>query len=510
MTLTHRVLHPHPLESLADYVKARGGEGLEVARTMTPDEIIAVLSASGLRGRGGAGFPTGRKWQTVRDNCSEITRTSVVVNAAEGEPGTLKDRTIMRNNPYQVIEGALIGARAVGADQIIVGTKRRFVVEVERMRDAIAEIRAAGWTDGIRVEMFQGPEEYLYGEETALLETIDGRYPFPRTSPPWRRGVHEVVMSQADLGTQSSSAAHVEMAAPDHESAAPPALVENLETLANVGRIIARGAEWFRTEGTEQSPGTIVCTITGSTRNAGVGEVMMGTTLRDAIELIGGGARPGRRIAAVLPGVSNPLIPADRLDTPLTYEDMAAAGSGLGSAGYIVYDDDDDLVAVTAGVSRFLAVESCGQCSPCKLSGLHIAETLAALSRSTATAHDLDVMRERLAGVTEGARCSLATQQQVIVDSLLERFRPMSRRTLTGRHPRPIPSRLPSCTTSPTASPRSTRAMRPSSPIGRSTRLRRARRRPSGWSSTATRSRSRSSKRRLGSRCTRTGSVVGR
>jgi NADH-quinone oxidoreductase subunit F len=422
MPLTHRVLHPHPLESLDEYVKARGGEGLEAARNMTPDEIINLVSASGLRGRGGAGFPTGRKWRTVRDNCSNITHTSVVINAAEGEPGTLKDRTIMRNNPYQVIEGALIGARAVAADQIIVGTKRRFVPEVERMQAAIEEIETAGWTDGVRIEIFQGPEEYLYGEETALLETIDGRYPFPRTSPPWRRGVHEIVMSPADLGTQTSSAAHVEMAAPDHESAAPPALVENLETLANIGRIVARGPEWFRTEGTEQSPGTIVCTITGSTRTAGVGEVMMGTQLREAIELIGGGARPGRRIVAVLPGVSNALIPADRFDTPLTYEDMAAAGSGLGSAGYIVFDDSDDLVAVAAGVSRFLAVESCGQCSPCKLSGLHISETLAALSRSSATEHDLDVMRDRLVGVIEGARCSLATQQQVVVSSLLDRF----------------------------------------------------------------------------------------
>jgi NADH-quinone oxidoreductase subunit F len=422
MALTHRVLHPHPIESLDDYVKARGGEGLPAARALDGDEIIAEISASGLRGRGGAGFPTGRKWRTVLDNRAAVERTSVVVNAAEGEPGTLKDRTIMRNNPYQVIEGALIAARAVDADEIIVGTKKRFGREIERVQQAIAEIERAGWNDGVEIEIFEGPEEYLYGEETALLETIDGRYPLPRTSPPYRRGVREVVLSASDLDSDSGLAAQYAMAAPGEESPAPPALVENLETLANVGRILARGAAWFRTEGTEQSPGTLVCTITGSTRHAGVGEVMTGTTLRDAIDAIGGGPRVGHHIVAVLAGVSNGFITADRLDTPLTYEDMAAAGAGLGSGGYLVYDDADDLVAVAAGVSRFLAVESCGQCSACKLSGLHISGALAALSRSAASEHDVDEMRERLAGVTEGARCFLATQQQVVVGSLLDKF----------------------------------------------------------------------------------------
>jgi NADH:ubiquinone oxidoreductase subunit F (NADH-binding) len=422
MPLTHRVLHPHPIESLNDYCKARGGTGWESAREMSVDEIIAAVAASGLRGRGGAGFPTGVKWETVRDYCSTFERASVVVNAAEGEPGTLKDRTIIRNNPYQVIEGALIGARAVGADQIIVGTKKAFGPEIERLRHAIDEMKQAGWIDGLSIDVFGGPEEYLYGDETALLETIDGRYPFPRTTPPYRRGAREVVETPADLGTESSSPAHVEMAARDASSPAPPTLVENAETLANIGRIIARGPDWFRTEGTTESPGTIVCTITGSTRHAGVAELMMGTPLREAIELIGGGARDGRRIVAVLPGVSNALLPADKLDTPLTYEDMAAAGSGLGSAGYIVFDDTDDLVAAVAGVSRFLAVESCGQCSPCKLSGLEIANALASLSRSAASSNDLDEMRRRVAEVTDSARCSLATQQQVIVASLLDHF----------------------------------------------------------------------------------------
>jgi NADH-quinone oxidoreductase subunit F len=422
MTLVHRVLYPTPIRSIGEYLEARGGRGLEAARRLSDEEIVIELEASGLRGRGGAGFPTGRKWRTVRDYCSTFERTSVVVNAAEGEPGTFKDRTIILNDPYQVLEGALIAAQTVGADQLIVATKHSFAPEVERLRAAIDEIKGAGWLDGIEVSIFEGPNEYLYGEETALLETIDGRYPLPRIAPPYRRGVREVVESTADLHTQSGLSAHVEMAGPGADNEAPPALVDNVETLANVARILARGAEWFRTEGTDQSPGTMVCTVTGSTVRSGVGEVIMGTPLREVIELIGGGARPGRRIRAVLPGVSSAFISGDALDTPVSYEALAAIGSGLGSAGFTVFDDSDDLVAATAGASRFLAVESCGQCTPCKLDGLRIAELLAVATRGDATAHDLDELRHRIDTVADGARCSLATQQQVLTASLLDHF----------------------------------------------------------------------------------------
>jgi NADH-quinone oxidoreductase subunit F len=422
MTLVHRVLHPTSIGSLDEYVAARGGRGLEAARGLGADEIISEVDASGLRGRGGAGFPTGRKWRTVRDNAAQVERTSVVVNAAEGEPGTFKDRTILRNNPYRVLEGALIAAHAVDADQIVVATKEAFTVEVDRLRAAIADIERAGWCEGIDIEVSLGPHEYLYGEETALLETIDGRYPFPRIAPPYRRGVREVVESPADVNSGSGLSAHVEMAGPSHETDAPPALVDNVETLANVAQILARGAAWFRTVGTAESPGTIVCTVIGATRRHGVGEVAMGTPLREVIDEIGGGARPGRQIRAVLPGVSSAFIPASALDTPASYEALAAIGSGLGSGGFMVFDDTDDLVAVAAGVARFLAVESCGQCSPCKLDGLRISELLDDVRRSEAGADELDELRKRIATVVDGARCSLATQQQSVVASLLDRF----------------------------------------------------------------------------------------
>ncbi len=423
MTTVHRVLHPDPINTLDDYVAARGGQGLEAARQVEPGVLIAELEASGLRGRGGAGFPTGTKWRTVRENHSPAVATTVVVNAAEGEPGTFKDRTILRNNPYQVLEGALIAARAVGASHIIFGMKRTFAIEVERVNNAIKEAHEAGWIDrGVEVSVFEGPSEYLYGEETALLEAIDGRYPLPRIAPPFRRGVTEVVQTEADAASESGLAAPVSMAGPSDGAVAPPTLVDNVETLANVPRIIARGADWFRTQGTEKSPGTIVCTVTGSVKAPGVGEVPMGTPLRQVIDEVGGGPRAGRRIRAVLSGVANGLVTEDQLDTPVSYEAMQEIGSGLGSAGFMVFDDHDDITAAVAGVSRFLAIESCGQCTPCKQDGLTLADALARVCRGEADGTDLEVIAQRGATVGDNARCYLALQHQAVVSSLVERF----------------------------------------------------------------------------------------
>ena len=415
MTIVHRVLPLEPVADLADHLRRRGAAGWEAARAVEPEVLIAEVLASGLRGRGGGGFPTGVKWRTVRDNRSTVESSSVVVNGAEGEPGTFKDRTIMRLNPFAVVEGALIAARAVGADQVIFGLKASFGPELVRVRQAIEEVQRAGWAEGVDLTVFEGPDEYLYGEETAMLETIDGRHPLPRVAPPYRQGVSEV-------DSDSGLPAGVGMAGPGTGTSAPPTLVNNVETLANVPDIIARGAAWFRQEGTEDSPGTIVCTVTGSTKRHGVGEVSMGTPLREVIDVIGGGLRSGGQVKAVLSGVANALVPAALLDTPLTYEAMNAIGSGLGSAGFIVFDDADDLTAVVAGVSRFLAVESCGQCTPCKQDGLALSGLLAQLSRSEAGADELEQVRSRALTVTDEARCYLATQQQLVVASLLDLF----------------------------------------------------------------------------------------
>ncbi|HVL92926.1 MAG TPA: NADH-ubiquinone oxidoreductase-F iron-sulfur binding region domain-containing protein [Acidimicrobiales bacterium] len=401
MTLVHRVLYPRPIISLEDHVARGGGKGLALAGRMDPVAIIDKVLASGLRGRGGAGFPTGRKWQTVRENRSDLVPATVIVNAAEGEPGTFKDRTILRRNPYLVLEGSLVAARAVGADLVIFAMKQSFEGEIDRMREAIDQAEAAGWGEGVRMTIFEGPDEYLYGEESALLETIDGRWPFPRVVPTFRRGI--------GMATRA-------------DDAPAPALVNNTETIANVARIIARGPAWFRTVGTEQSPGTIVCTITGYTKRHGVGEVRMGTPLREVIDAVGGGARRGRRITAVMSGVANALIPASQLDAPVSYEGLAAAGSGLGSAAFIVLDDSVDMAAVAAGVARFLAVESCGQCSPCKLDGLVLAQRFQTLCESQAVENDARVIRKRLGTVADRSRCFLATQQQVVINSILQLF----------------------------------------------------------------------------------------
>ncbi|MGH9179095.1 MAG: NADH-ubiquinone oxidoreductase-F iron-sulfur binding region domain-containing protein [Acidimicrobiales bacterium] len=423
MRTARRVLWPSTVESLEDYVARRGGAGLEVARRADPAWLISELEASGLRGRGGAGFPTGHKWRTMVENRSSLEPTTVVVNGAEGEPGTFKDRSILRRNPYHVIEGAIIAAVAVGADHIVFGLKKSFAREVRRARAAIEEVVAAGWAEGIAFEVFEGPDEYLYGEETALLEAIDGRYPFPRLAPPFRRGVERAGRRRSRVTAGSSGvSSRVELAGPQEHLIAPPALVDNVETLANVPRIMARGANWFRTLGTEQSPGTIVCTVTGASRRHGVAEVMMGTSLRKVIQMIGGGARRGHRIKAVLPGVANGIIPASLLDTPVSYEAMAAIGSGVGSGGFIVLDDTVDMPALAAGVSRFLGVESCGQCTPCKLGGLALFESLRTVSHSDATDHDLDQVRTRASTVADRARCYLAHQHQTVLQSILRHY----------------------------------------------------------------------------------------
>ncbi|HEV7862884.1 MAG TPA: hypothetical protein VGR20_09295, partial [Acidimicrobiia bacterium] len=198
MTIVHRVLHPSPITSLAEYFERGGGRGIEIAAELKPQRIIALVRASGLRGRGGAGYSTGRKWQTVARNRSPVEPSTVVVNGAEGEPGTFKDRTILRTNPYQVIEGALIAAKAVGADLVIIALKQSFEAECARVRAAVDEITAAGWSRGVQLEIFEGPDEYLYGEESALLETIQGGYPFPRVSATFRRGVFKLTVEEAE------------------------------------------------------------------------------------------------------------------------------------------------------------------------------------------------------------------------------------------------------------------------------------------------------------------------
>ncbi len=407
-----RVLDEHPVETLADYRAMGGLAALADAWAVEPDVIISLITDSGLRGRGGAGFPTGIKWRTVAEDRSSVEPTSVVVNAAEGEPGTFKDRAILRANPYRVLEGAQIAARAVGAQAVVVAVKHSFDREAARLAAAIAEMEAAGIDHLLPMRVVRGPSEYLFGEESALLEVVEGRPPFPRVTPPYRRGLDE----DEPWARNPSSTVHLAGEGGTDES---PALVDNVETMANVPGIVANGVDWFRSVGTEKSPGTVVCTVSGCTRRAGVGEYAMGTSLSQVIAELGGGARPGQTIVAVLPGAASAAITTADLDVPLAYETFGALGSGLGSAGFIVLDDSVDLVSVAHGVSRFLAVESCGQCEPCKLDGLEIARRLDAVRRSDGSPSDLEHIRARLGTVANGARCALAREHEASVGSLV-------------------------------------------------------------------------------------------
>lgn len=409
-----RVLPGSPVLTLAAHESQGGGQALRAARAAGPVGVLETIEASGLRGRGGAGFPTGTKWRTVA-GMGGAEPASVVVNAAEGEPGTFKDRTLLRTDPFTVVEGALIAANTVGADKIIIGMKRSATTERQCVERAVAEMQAAGWTEGITIEVVAGSDRYLLGEETALLEVIDGRPPFPRIAPPYRAG-------SEPTGRDVTSRAGTDLADSEGITGAAATLVNNVETLANVPGIVLRGAGEFRSLGTAESPGTIVCTVSGCTQRAGVGEFELGTPLRQVIAELGGGTRRGAKIVAVLAGTANPLLPASALDAPVSWEGLSSAGGGLGSAGFIVIDDQVDIVAVAHGVSRFLSVESCGQCTPCKQDGRSITEVLDRIRTSSANTDDAAVLSKLVSRVTDGARCFLAQQHQNVVQGLLQHF----------------------------------------------------------------------------------------
>lgn len=423
MALMSRTLSPVPVTSLEQYLRDGGGRGLAAAREVEPEAVIAEVEDSGLRARGGAGIPCGPKWRTVRAyGTGAAAAPSVVVNAAEGEPGSFKDRAILLRNPYRVLEGALIAARAVGARDVIIALKRMHTEVRRRADEAIDEVRAVGWLDGVDIQVFEGPNEYLYGEETAMLEAIDGRPPFPRIAPAYRRGVHEIVDRAVGVGSSSASAALVQLAGPSRDAVGSPALVNNVETLANVPAIMVEGHEWFRSIGTRESPGSLVCTVTGATRRHGVGEVPMGTPLREVLRLIGDGPNPGRVIKAVMGGAATPLLTADQLDTPVSNEGMHSVGGRLGCAGFIVFDDHSDIAAVAEGVAKFLSIESCGLCVPCKEDGMALADLFGRVRRSQANDRDLVAIKDRLRTVVDGARCNLATQYQLVLQSVLDNF----------------------------------------------------------------------------------------
>jgi len=407
-----RILPDHPITSLPDYVQLGGGQALEKTKRLSADAIIEDLTAAGLRGRGGAGFPTGTKWRSILKGGGR--HHYAVCNAAEGEPGTFKDRALIRANPYQVLEGLVIAARTVGAIEAFIAVKESFQVETQRVTSAVRDFEEAGWLDGLPITIIAGPEEYLFGEEKALLEVIEGNDPLPRWLPPYLHGLYATA---PQLGWQ----AHDPESGHAGEHIANPTLVNNAETLAQAAWILAHDATAFRRLGSERSPGTLICTVVGDVTRPGVFEVELGTPLQAAIDMAGG-PQPGRGIKAVVPGVANAVLPPEALEIPLTYEDMEAVGSGLGAGGFIVYDDSACMVEVAATLSRFLYVESCGQCLPCKLGTGHITEALERIRDGSGSDHDLDLIEERLRVVADANRCYLPVQEQNLIASILGHY----------------------------------------------------------------------------------------
>ena len=413
----HLLLPASPHGSLDAYVAAGGGRAVGIALAQGADRVLDELDRAGLRGRGGAGFPAGRKWRSVASGGSALGDRYVVANGAEGEPGTFKDRPLLRANPYQVLEGLAVAATVVGAREAFIAVKATFAREIEALERALREMSDANLLGDAPVSLIAGPEEYLFGEEKALLEVIEGNDPMPRWLPPYVHGLFATTPQEgwsAGPGTiDADDAARV---------GSNPTLVTNVETLANVPLIVTRGAEWYSTIGTQETPGPLICTVVGDVMHAGFAEIEPGTTLREVIDRVGGGVRSGRQVKAVLSGVSNPVLPAAHLDAPVSYEGLLAAGGGLGSAGFIVYDDTRSMVAVARMVSRFLYVESCGQCRACKLGCGEITRKLDRIAESRGETRDIESIGEQLRGVTNQNRCFLGEEEQRIIASMLRAF----------------------------------------------------------------------------------------
>jgi NADH-quinone oxidoreductase subunit F len=395
-----------PVASADEYLARGGGRGLAAAIRRPAAEVAAEVRRSGLRGRGGSGYPTGAKWESVRARPGD-TRY-LVCNAAEGEPATFKDRWIIRRNPYQVLEGIAIASHAIGAVKAYIVIRKASTIEIAALRRAMAEMPPRTPT-----ELVVGPEDYLFGEEKAAAEVIEGRPALPRILPPYQVGLF------ARSGRPN------------------PTVVNNAETLANVPLILRRGAEWFRESGTPGSPGGMVFTVCGDVRHPGMYELPLGLPVDALVHLVAGGPREGRTVKAVVPGASAAPLGPGRFGTPLDFDMMRAAGSALGSGGFAVYDDTACMVAVTLAFARFLADESCGQCPACTHGCAAITGLLERIERGAGDLDDLRSVLARCDTVTGGRRCALPAGAESFVRGAVETFREEFEAHLGCTCPRP-------------------------------------------------------------------------
>jgi NADH:ubiquinone oxidoreductase subunit F (NADH-binding)/(2Fe-2S) ferredoxin/Pyruvate/2-oxoacid:ferredoxin oxidoreductase delta subunit len=390
---------------IEDYVLADGYQALaRVLFDMTAEEVITEISASGLRGRGGAGFPTGKKWQICRDVPAD--RKYIICNADEGDPGAYMDRSLLEGNAHSVIEGMIIGAYAIGAAEGYIYVRMEYPLAVKHVTIALEQARARGLLGNsilgsefhFDIHIVEGAGAFVSGEETSLMASIEGRRAFPRQRPPF----------PAQEGLWGK-----------------PTNINNVETWANIPLIINRGAEWYSQIGTAGSKGTKIFSLVGKINNTGLVEVPMGIKLREIIYDVGGGIKDGKKFKAVQTGgPSGGCIPAEKLDLPIDYDTLTQAGSIMGSGGMIVMDEDTCMVDVARYFLHFTQEESCGKCVPCRVGTRQMHDILTRITRGLGEEKDLDQLEELANSVRCASLCGLGQTAPNPVLTTLRYFRP--------------------------------------------------------------------------------------
>ena len=391
-------------ENIDEYIAFDGYLALEkVLSNMTPEEVIETIKNSGLRGRGGAGFPTGKKWELTR--ASKGKQKYVVCNADEGDPGAFMDRSILEGDPHSVLEAMAIAAYAIGADKGYIYVRAEYPIAVQRLKIAINQAREYGILGknifgknfNFDIEIRLGAGAFVCGEETALLESIEGRRGQPRVKPPY----------PAVAGLWGK-----------------PTLINNVETYANIAQIILKGADWYSSIGTKNSKGTKVFALGGNVNNIGLVEVPMGTTLREIVFDIGGGIPNGRDFkAAQTGGPSGGCIPKEHLDTPIDYESLKEIGSMMGSGGLIIMDDTKCMVCLAKFYLEFTVSESCGKCTPCRIGTKRMLEILTRLCNGEGEEFDIYRLEKLAANIQKSSICGLGQSAPNPVISTLKYFR---------------------------------------------------------------------------------------
>ena len=392
-------------EDIDEYIARDGYQALGKALTeMTPDEVIQVVTDSGLRGRGGGGFPTGKKWQFASGNRGEVQKY-VACNADEGDPGAFMDRSILEGDPHSILEAMAIAGYAIGANQGYIYVRAEYPIAVDRLEIALKQAREYGMlgkgifgTDfDFDVDLRLGAGAFVCGEETALMTSIEGNRGEPRPRPPF----------PAVKGLFGA-----------------PTVLNNVETYANIPQIILHGADWFNQYGTETSKGTKVFALGGKINNTGLVEVPMGTTLRQVVEEIGGGVPGGKKFkAAQTGGPSGGCIPASSYDVPIDYESLGKIGSMMGSGGMIVLDEDNCMVDIAKFYLGFTVSESCGKCTPCRIGTKRMLEILEKISAGRGELEDLDKLEELARYIKANSLCGLGQTAPNPILSTLEHFR---------------------------------------------------------------------------------------